>query len=67
MNDCDLHLEHKECTSITEAIAVGEGSPSMDYHILIKQDKIILVMHYFWQKCKFCHLENEHGVCQLDD
>ena len=67
MNDCDLRLEHKECTSIGEATTVGEGSPSMDYHILIKGNKIICVMHYFWQKCRFCNIENEQGICYLDE
>ena len=67
MNDCDLHLEHKDCGSIKEAITIGEGSPSMDYHILIKKDRIILVMHFFWQKCQFCNMEDEQGCCYLDE
>lgn len=66
-NELDLELESVECKTLESAIELGETFPIKEYHILIKGTRIILVMHKIWQKCKFCNLENDEGICYLDE
>ena len=66
MDDC-LDLESVECKSIDEAICIGEDCPSKEYHIIIKGKQTILAIHPFWQKCKFCSMEDENGFIKLSE
>jgi len=65
MDNGDLYLEYREISSIDEGIEIGEAHPSREYHILIRKKKHILVTHYFWMNCEFCHLEDKEGCVYL--
>jgi hypothetical protein len=63
--DNDLYIEHRDVSSIDEGIEIGEAHPSMTYHVLVRRKKHALISHYFWQKCKFCDMEDAEGVVYL--
>jgi hypothetical protein len=63
--DNDLYLEYREVSSVAEGIEIGEAKPSQEYHILVRKKKHVLVTHFFWQKCEFCHLEDADGVVHI--
>ena len=67
MTDIDLDLQYIDCKKgIDEARKEGEKNPSLEYHILVKGTKTILVQHFVWQKCQFCHIEDGEGIVYLD-
>jgi hypothetical protein len=65
--DNELNLEYRRVKTIDEGIEIGEAKPSQDYHILIRKKRKILVTHLFWQKCEFCHLEDDTGIVDLNE
>ena len=61
-NGVQIDLTYEECGSVEEAQEIGKKNPALDYHILVKNLKIVCVMHPIWQECLFCDMEIEEDA-----
>jgi hypothetical protein len=61
-NECQIDLRHVECRTLEEAKEIGRSYGSINYHILVKNLKVVVVMHPLWQECAFCKMEVTEGA-----
>jgi len=61
-NEHQIDLRHVECKTLEEAREIGKSYSSISYHILVKNLKVVVVMHAVWEECMFCKMELKEGA-----